>query len=298
MVALLFAACGHRAANGSKTDGSTRGLSASSGEDLPFAVDSIGQEQEDSKVSVQVSVDWPSGTNEALTSSIRRYICEKVANLLNTEGKPYITLYQDGETAVSTTVSKLYNELLSQRTEAESDGAAFDNMQFYYSLHVSLLEETDTYVTYLTKHEVFQGGAHGGASVEGLTFRKTDGESIGYELDMDRETDTFKITGQTLFSDPDSPRLAALIKEGVRSYFQSFDEESLDDDQLRDMLIGVENVDRIPLPNFPPYFTPQGLAFVYQQYEIAPYAAGMVNFTIAYDKVHDLLTADAQELIK
>ena len=43
-------------------------------------------------------------------------------------------------------------------------------------------------------------------------------------------------------------------------------------------------------------YTKQGLTFVYQQYEIAPYAAGLINFDIPYDKVLPLLTKDAASL--
>jgi hypothetical protein len=59
----------------------------------------------------------------------------------------------------------------------------------------------------------------------------------------------------------------------------------------------VNDVNRIPLPSAAPAFTKKGLAFIYQQYEIAPYAAGMVNFDIAYDKIRPFLTAEAQALL-
>ena len=63
------------------------------------------------------------------------------------------------------------------------------------------------------------------------------------------------------------------------------------------MLIGVDDVNNIPLPSAPPTFTRQGLSFVYQQYEIAPYAAGMINFNIPYKKILPFLTDDAAQLI-
>ena len=47
-----------------------------------------------------------------------------------------------------------------------------------------------------------------------------------------------------------------------------------------------------------PTFTKKGLAFVYQQYETAPYAAGMVCFDIPYQQVLPLLTPDAAELVE
>ena len=88
-----------------------------------------------------------------------------------------------------------------------------------------------------------------------------------------------------------------MIKEGVRSYFKEFDEPVATDEQLKDMLISVDDINRIPLPSAPPTFSKKGLAFLYQQYEIAPYAAGMVNFDIPYDKIRPFLTPEAAALI-
>ena len=53
----------------------------------------------------------------------------------------------------------------------------------------------------------------------------------------------------------------------------------------------------IPLPNTPPALTDKGISIIYQQYEIAPYAAGLPSFYIPYDKAADILTPAAKELI-
>jgi hypothetical protein len=91
--------------------------------------------------------------------------------------------------------------------------------------------------------------------------------------------------------------LRNLIKEGLRSYFQDNQETPISDADLKDYLLYDASVDNLPLPQFPPYFTADGLAFVYQQYEIAPYAAGMPSFTIPYDDIRPLLTDEAACLI-
>ena len=82
------------------------------------------------------------------------------------------------------------------------------------------------------------------------------------------------------------------------SYFNEVEQDVNSDENLKEMLIGVDDVNRIPLPAAAPYFTKEGLCFCYQQYEIAPYAAGMINFTIPYGKIRSFLTSEAQELIK
>ena len=290
MAALLMTACGHRTSSNAADSDSVA-------VDTVFAVDSIGQMREDTMAMVKISIAWPKGSNEPLCASIRRYICEQLAAGLTMEGKPDVILYKDGKTAVKATLDKHYRNLVADRTDTIG-GANYDGMQFSFAQSINLLEETDTYVTYCETTEGFLGGAHGSATGTGITFRKSDGKRIGYHTEFNRQTEQFEMKDQTLFSKPQSAALAALIKEGVRSYFQEFQDSKVTDKDLLGNLIGVNSVDSIPLPSNPPYFTKNGLAFIYQQYEIAPYAAGMINFDIAYDKIRPLLTKDAQQLIK
>ena len=62
--------------------------------------------------------------------------------------------------------------------------------------------------------------------------------------------------------------------------------------------ISVDDVNHIPVPQFPPTFTKNGLVFLYQQYEIGPYAVGMPNFCIPYKKVLPYLTEEAAALVE
>ena len=289
-MAALLTACGHRASQQGTADGDSLVVAAE------FQTDSIGIEREDSMASVTISVDWPTSGNDSLVQTIRHYICEALAVSPIQEGKPEVTLYDDGQKAVETTVNSRYQELQHDWKEIKEDG--YPGMTFSYYLHVFKLEEADNYVTYETNSEGFMGGAHGFASAMCTTFRKRDGMKIGYTTEYDQKKETFILKEQTLFKDPASPQLAKLIKEGVLSYFKECDESITNDEQLSEMLISVDDVNHIPLPSAAPSFTKQGLSFVYQQYEIAPYAAGMINFNIPYEKILPFLTDDAAELIK
>ena len=297
MAALLTTACGHRTSQGAADNDSTLVDSLAANAAQPLYIDSVGMEREDSVISVKISLDWPVSGNEGLVSSVRQYLCEELAAGLTMEGRPVVKNYTDGKTAVETTVRQQYDTLMASYKESASESSALEGMQLSYHLRCFKMEETDTYVTFLSNSECFLGGAHGSATSMGMTFRKSDGKRIGYRTEFNRQTLRMEIKNQTLFSNPSSPQLAALIKEGVRSYFQQFGEGKLTDQALQEELT-VNSVDSIPLPSTPPYFTKQGLCFVYQQYDIAPYAAGMVNFDIPYDKVRHLLTTDAQSLIK
>ena len=67
------------------------------------------------------------------------------------------------------------------------------------------------------------------------------------------------------------------------------------DEELADYL-QVEDINRIPLPANPPYLTTTGVMFCYTQYEIAPYAAGIISFEIPYDQILPFLTDEAKAL--
>ena len=289
-MAAVLTACGHRANNDTNGDGDSTAVSTS------FQTDDISVESEDSMTSIKVSVQWPTSGNDSLVTAIRQYVCEELQTSLIQEGQPEIKYYDDGQEAVQALVDTAYNELTASWKEAKNDGIPND-MTYSCYVKISKLEETDLYVTYMSNAEGFMGGAHGYAIATGQTFRKSDGKRIGYTTEYDQATETFHQKDQTLFSDPQSPKLFALIKEGVRSYFAEFETDVKTDEALKDMLIGVEDINRIPLPSAAPYFTKEGLSFVYQQYEIAPYAAGMVSFNIPYAKIRPFLTKDASALV-
>ena len=288
-MAALLTACGHRASQQGTAENDSVAVAPE------FQVDSISIEHEDSMASVTISIDWPTSGSDSLIESIRQYLCEELASSPIQEGEPQVKYYDDGPAAVRSTATSRYEELTASWKEIKSDG--YPGMEFSFYLRSMLLENAEQYVTYLTKSEGFLGGAHGFASAAGQTFRKSDGKRIGYQTAYNKKTESFEQKDQTLFKDTTSPQLYALIKEGIRNYFKEFDEPVVTDEQLKDLLISVDDVNRIPLPSAPPTFSKKGLSFIYQQYEIAPYAAGMINFDIPYEKVRPFLTPEAAALI-
>ena len=299
-MAAALTACGHRASSDSSADADSLSIDSTAVETEEQAyvlkTDSIGMEREDSTVIISISAEWPVAGGEALVQNIQRYICEEMATNIGDE-KPKAIISADGHQVVAATFNRYKQALTTMRREAQEAGYA-DGMQYAYYLHISMLEANSRYVTYLCRAEGFTGGAHGFATSTAQSFSATTGQRIGYEANYNFEKEEQEIKNQTLFKTPLSSKLYALIKEGVRSYFQEFDQQPLSDETLKDMLIGVNDVNRIPLPSAAPAFTKDGLSFIYQQYEIAPYAAGMVNFNIAYNKVLPYLTKEAAELVK
>ena len=299
VMAAALSACGHRASTGSTADADSVSIDSTAIEnDEPTYVlktDSIGMEREDSTIIVSISAEWPIAGSEALVENIQHYICEEMATNIGDE-KPKVIISADGHKVVAATFNRYQQALTTMRREAQEAGYA-ECMQYSYYLHISLMEANSRYVTYLCRAEGFTGGAHGFATSTAQSFSATTGQPIGYEAKYNFEKEVQEIKNQTMFKTPLSPKLYALIKEGVRSYFQEYDENKVTDEQLKDQLIGVNDVNRIPLPSAAPAFTKDGLSFIYQQYEIAPYAAGMINFNIPYDKIKPFLTDDAATLL-
>ncbi len=290
MVAVLLSACGHRASKG--TEASADSISVDT-----LAIDSISVDREDSIANVQVRIDWPIGGEKSLVTAIRRYIAEALADSPMMEEKAVVKYSDDGHAAADAALATQYGVLEAMWKDIAAMNLPYD-MTYMYSISVKKQEENDRYITYLTNSEGYTGGAHGFATSTAQTFRKSDGKRIGYQMEYDGQKEQYIVKEQTMFKDMDDPALHALIKEGVREYFKmGMESEQIDDAQLKDMLLSVDDVNRIPMPVHAPTFTATGLSFVYQQYEIAPYASGMINFTIAYDKVKPHLTKEAADLL-
>lgn len=144
--------------------------------------------------------------------------------------------------------------------EEAGDGWAVD---LEHRCTVEKLCDEPYYVTYLVHRYRYEGGAHGGQVVYGKTFCKKTGEDLGWKLVEGRDHDS----------------LLLAIKEGLKTYFSEDSETPVKtDEELRDCLLlwdeSAANDTLVGLPGTEPWLTPDGIVFLYQQYEIAPYAAG------------------------
>lgn len=155
--------------------------------------------------------------------------------------------------------------------------ASFPSWEYEYTL--SKIEETPAYVVFQSQDYIYMGGAHGGVSGDGcLTFCKKDGSYL-----------------ETLI-DPDAvEEMQPLLEDGLVSYFSDAGEQVARED-LRGLLLLLDG-DQIPLPAWQPFPAEDGLVFTYQQYEVAPYAAGMPQFTVPFEKVASFLTPEAKALL-
>ena len=289
-MAAALTACGHRASTDSGVDADSVSIdsTAVANEVALLKTDSIDIELTDTMADVHVSVDWPVEGNDTLLQGIRQYILKQLG----------IKKCTDIKAEIKKVAKTQYHELKTQwQEDRECRG---EDMGMIYSSYqrISVDEESDTYVTYSYCTEGFTGGAHGYATATGITISKATGKEIGYESEYNANTMTFSIKRQNLFRSTKSAGLYKLIKEGVKDYFSDLEDHRISDEELADVLQNVPDVNHIPVPQFPPTFTKNGLVFLYQQYEIGPYAVGMPNFCIPYKKVLPYLTEEAAALVE
>ena len=151
-----------------------------------------------------------------------------------------------------------------------------DFAELCYDASMELLFEDDKVVTYGLTITLDLGGAHPTTREVGATFNKEDGKQLTWDI--------VRSDSQTQLRD--------MVRGMLKDYFNA-----KSDDELMEYLQGVDDVATIPLPETPPYMTEEGITLIYQQYEIAAYAAGMPSAVIPYEQLKPCLTEYAQELV-
>lgn len=215
-------------------------------------VDSLGLKCEDNTGTYEIGVDFVSGGNKALTNAIKRFVLESLNG-----SKDYASL--DNKELLDNCLAdviKEYHEMSDGLGEPYSSSLA-------YHAEVDMVYQDDKYVTMVCNLGEYTGGAHGMHAVSGKTFCKADGRTIGWDMVKDYQSVKFQI----------------LIGEGLKEYF-----EVKTDTELWDCLM-LDNPPLIPLPRCAPLFVENGVKFVYNEYEIACYAAGRPSFVVPYAKI-------------
>lgn len=249
----------------------------------------------DNQISQSIRVEFPHPEAEgALPDSLRAHLVDAVVQHYYprlgesdeiSDDLPYQVGQEQQFVEACAKAGMKHMEVEVRKAMDEGWDAGYEN-----SYHATLHCQNDRYLTIDENSSVYTGGAHGLFFAWGTTFRKSDGQKMGWNLfDLSKKA-----------------QIANLIIWELRSYF-AFEPESdpVSEEALFDQLQLWDNPDtpenelefRIPLPSVAPYVTAEGIAFVYQQYEIAAYACGLPSGTIPFDKVRDVLSAEGRELL-
>lgn len=228
---------------------------------------------------VNVKAEIPLAAN-SVSAAIRADLISIVKMALARDYEDVVTPEYEGDTNNMQEMLNYYcGEKYKRYVENSREDAVTRESEDYiftfeYEMNVKKDRETDDYVVFQCFEYAFLGGAHGGVFGEGpVVFSKKDGSRLTTAID----------TSNVVAIQP-------LLKEGLNTYFFEKSGASKEDD-LFDYLLLNDSI--IPLPVYIPYPDGDSLVFVYQQYEIAAYAAGMPAFKLPISKVKPYLTPQA-----
>lgn len=174
------------------------------------------------------------------------------------------------------TATSLLDNAAKDFAEFEKDGFSTG---YEYDISFGPQYQTDKLLTYSFTEYSFTGGAHGSTSFILQTFDKANGKAL---------------TAAEIFELSKITEVIQLVKQGLTE--QYFSEELKNGYTLADLLL--IDPDSLALPAQSPSFVKDGIDFVYQQYEIAPYAAGMPTCVIPYPVIRPYLTEKATALLE
>ena len=235
----------------------------------------VEQSKNDKSGEYKIVVDFPTGGNPILVNAIREYISESLGisyagEMENNMQGSYSGDLGDGQKMIDYYFDLKYKEFKNAHDEM-AEHMQGDTPTFASETEIHYLYETDKFVTYEMKKYEDMGGAHGGTFISGMTFRKSDGRRVEWDLFTKSMQD--------------------VIKKGLKKYFEVNTDEELENS------LSLENTYLLPLPATPPVFTKEGVLFTYQQYEIAAYAAGLPSFIVPYDEAKSLMNTTGKNLL-
>ena len=229
-------------------------------------------DQDSTEILVSLDIDWPKETGKNIVSvnAVRDWIKEHLSFL-----NEYKNVYE-GNMNDADALTKFYGDSYKKRFEATDD---FPAPALSFDIQVKKEFENDKCVTYTYLLDQYLGGAHGGRTHYGATFRKSDGKIM-----------TNFITN----NDSSDEGLNNIIKKGLMKYWEIDNEETLYEYTWENAVTKYY----AKLPDHSPCFVKDGLLFSYQEYEIAAYAAGAPEFVVPYDEIEKYLTPSAADLLK
>lgn len=201
-----------------------------------------------------------------------------------TDVEAFVKYYGDYISQTANTLSKQDNDerieyILNESDHTDEQKQDIIDGVFAWQFDITLqTKQTPKYIVFTSSDYLYTGGAHGGvAGLGSMTFSKETGKMI----------ESFLV--------PESLEpLQGQLKKGLMGYFSEEGETITEETMMESLFI---DGDIIPFPAFNPYPSKEGLVFVYQQYEIACYAAGMPAFTLPYEVVEPYLTEEAKAIL-
>lgn len=233
-------------------------------------VDSISTGSASSVVSIDIV--YPSSQGIA-TDSINGWISERMgaAGFKIDNGNLQKSMGDLAAKVGTAAVDSIKKDYASYAAEGFEDFASEQMSWNIRPLYVS-----DGFVTYQYNYYGYYGGAHGTTTTIPASFTFPAGKLIGYNM----------------FNPDDLGAVRSLVLDGLmKQYFKVPNDSAL----AERLVISIEDV---TLPQQPPYIVKDGVGFIYQQYEIAPYSEGMPMCVIPFSEISKYMTPEMQKTVK
>lgn len=244
------------------------------GEELqdPFhelTLDDIKWEEDASTAGCKIGAACPlSSDTTSVAKAVRQWIDRELGGTYG------------GDIADAQGMVDFYGQARAQEIKANLNeyGENLETDQYCDYTHFVKAYETGLLVTFTKEEYRYMQGAHDDGALSGASFRKSDGLQLGWNM----------------FTDEGIEKLRPLVRRTLmRRHFRIKNEE-----EFYDMLL-VEDADSLfPLPETAPFCRANGVQFVYQQYEIAPYSAGMPQCTLPYSMLDSLFAPLMKPLVE
>lgn len=224
-----------------------------------YVTDSL---QRDGIVSIEIAGEYPQST-----TPVTEAICDWLA--ANLSGEPLAPKATVAD-LVTATGDKLLDSVRDEADKMEPD--------FSYKIDYEFIRKfgpvyaNDKVITMSFNSYSYTGGAHGNSSDLGQSFLIADGMMITYG---------------NLFTASSEAKVMDLIRKGLEEQYFG---KSLDSQLLIQQ-------SELEFPANAPMIEEDGVTFRYQQYEIAPYSAGMPECTLSWAELAPYLTHLAKSLV-
>lgn len=255
--------------------------------DSVYFEDSLFMGDNKAKVAhVKIEGMYPSGESSMLVDSIRVWLAGQLSHAGYNNGDALFSydcgLLADGKSLAETACLAYFASAKSDFDGFMKDGFLDEGFSCTYEYDYSFKPTfcTDSILTYNFSGYTYFCGAHGSSVGIGQTFAVSTGKRLGTE---------------DMFLTDSKLRLIDLIRNGLWEQYFMAENSGGELSSLEDALL--ISPDTLPLPACPPLCTDTGMVFIYQQYEIACYAAGMPACVLPYKELKPLMRQEVVRLM-
>lgn len=256
------------------------------------AMDSIAYDSVmDSNIECKINIAYPTG-DDSLTLSIQRFIASELASLYlprnNSDEESEANKYPvysgslaDGQQLVDYYGNGVMTYLAEMREEWKEYAAEGTPMPtLSQKITIAVKDVTPQFITYSIIDDNYLGGAH----------HSYTSYCRNISLETGKPMDNILNAGKLRDMQP-------VLRKNILSCLQTCGVEDVVDSTMENYLI-LPDDGLVPLPAHLPWIENDSLHFIYQQYEIASYAVGQIDFKVAMKDIKPYLTKGAEEILK